>query len=120
MTEPKLDYRWHLRQVMATREMFSTTDLIVPLAFKPDQINHDFHWLLAMGRLKDSVSIKQAQSDMDSVTKHIGEVYPQDIRMGSERGAAAQRFSPQGGDPGPVLPDGWSRIRPADRLRQRV
>jgi hypothetical protein len=28
----KLDYRWHLRQVMATRNMFSTTDLLVPLA----------------------------------------------------------------------------------------
>ncbi len=28
----KLDYRWHLRQVMATRGMFSTTDLLVPLA----------------------------------------------------------------------------------------
>ncbi|MEY8013762.1 helix-turn-helix domain-containing protein [Mycobacterium servetii] len=28
----KLDYRWHLRQVMAAREMFSTTDLIEPLA----------------------------------------------------------------------------------------
>ena len=28
----KLDYRWHLRQVMATRGMFQTTDLIGPLA----------------------------------------------------------------------------------------
>ena len=28
----KLDYRWHLRQVMAGREMFATTDLIEPLA----------------------------------------------------------------------------------------
>ncbi|UQX13623.1 helix-turn-helix domain-containing protein [Candidatus Mycobacterium methanotrophicum] len=28
----KLDYRWHLRQVMATRELFATTDLIEPLA----------------------------------------------------------------------------------------
>lgn len=28
----KLDYGWHLRQVMATRGMFSTTDLIAPLA----------------------------------------------------------------------------------------
>ena len=28
----KLDYRWHLRQVMAARGMFSTTDLIGPLA----------------------------------------------------------------------------------------
>jgi DNA-binding Xre family transcriptional regulator len=28
----RLDYRWHLRQVMAARSMFSTTDLIKPLA----------------------------------------------------------------------------------------
>ena len=27
----KLDYRWKLRQVMAEREMFSTTDIIAPL-----------------------------------------------------------------------------------------
>ncbi len=31
MTERKLDYRWHLRQVMASREMFATTDLLAPL-----------------------------------------------------------------------------------------
>ena len=28
----KLDYRWHLRQVMAGRGMFATTDLVEPLA----------------------------------------------------------------------------------------
>lgn len=28
----KLDYRWRLRQVMASREMFATTDLLGPLA----------------------------------------------------------------------------------------
>jgi len=28
----KLDYRWHLRTVMADRGMFQTTDLIDPLA----------------------------------------------------------------------------------------
>ncbi|MEV6985412.1 helix-turn-helix transcriptional regulator [Sphaerisporangium sp. NPDC051017] len=28
----KLDYRWHLRKVMADRGMFSTTDLLAPLA----------------------------------------------------------------------------------------
>ena len=28
----KLDYRWHLRQVMAGRGMFATTDLLEPLA----------------------------------------------------------------------------------------
>jgi len=57
--------------------------LWVPLSIKPDQINHDFHWLLVMGRLKPSVSIKQAQADMDSVTKHIADVYPQDKGWGA-------------------------------------
>jgi DNA-binding Xre family transcriptional regulator len=28
----KLDYRWHLRRVMAERDMFSTTDLLAPLS----------------------------------------------------------------------------------------
>lgn len=50
--------------------------LTVPLVFKPDQINHDFHWLLAMGRLKPGVTIKQGQADMDAVTAHIAQVYP--------------------------------------------
>jgi putative ABC transport system permease protein len=50
--------------------------LSVPLAFKPDQINHDFHWLYVMGRLKPGVTIAQANADMDAVTRHIAEVYP--------------------------------------------
>jgi DNA-binding Xre family transcriptional regulator len=32
MMAAKLDYRWHLRKVMADRGMFSTTDIIPPLA----------------------------------------------------------------------------------------
>ena len=48
----------------------------IPLVFKPEQINHDFHWLLVMGRLKPGVTIKQAQSDMDAVTTHIAAAYP--------------------------------------------
>jgi len=50
--------------------------LWVPLTLRPDQINHDFHWLLVMGRMKHGVAIRQAQADMDSVTKHIAEIYP--------------------------------------------
>ena len=48
----------------------------VPLVFKPEQINHDFHWLLVMGRLKPGVTIKQAQADMDNVTAHVAQAYP--------------------------------------------
>ncbi len=50
--------------------------LIVPLVFKPEQLNHDFHWLLAMGRLKPGVTIKQAQADMDNVTANIAQAFP--------------------------------------------
>ncbi len=50
--------------------------LTVPLVFKPEQINHDFHWLLAMARLKPGTTIKQGQSDMDAVTTHIAQAYP--------------------------------------------
>lgn len=50
--------------------------LTVPLVFKPEQVNHDFHWLLVMGRLKPGVSVKQGQQNMDAVTTHIAEMYP--------------------------------------------
>jgi putative ABC transport system permease protein len=53
-----------------------TFELAVPLAFRPEQINHDYHWLLAMGRLKPGVTRQQAQADMEAVTGHIAAAYP--------------------------------------------
>ena len=52
------------------------SELYVPLAFRPEQINHEFHWLLVMARLKPGVTVAQASADMESVTHHIAEVYP--------------------------------------------
>jgi putative ABC transport system permease protein len=52
------------------------SSLYVPIAFKPEQVNHEFHWLLILARLKPGVTIAQANADMDAVTKHIAEVYP--------------------------------------------
>ena len=49
--------------------------LFVPLTFRPDQINHNFHWLTVMGRLKPGVTLQQANADMDGVTKRIAENY---------------------------------------------
>jgi putative ABC transport system permease protein len=51
-------------------------ELAAPLAFRPEQINHDYHWLLTMGRLKSGVTLKQAQADMDAVANHIAAAYP--------------------------------------------
>jgi len=52
------------------------SELYIPIAFKPEQINHEFHWLLVLARLKPGVTVAQANADMQSVTKHIAEVYP--------------------------------------------
>jgi putative ABC transport system permease protein len=50
--------------------------LTVPLVFKPEQLNHDFHWLLIMGRMKPGVTLQQARQNMDAVTAHIAQAYP--------------------------------------------
>ena len=50
--------------------------LAVPLTFKPEQINHNFHWLLVMGRMKPGVSLSQAQADMETVTSNLAKEYP--------------------------------------------
>lgn len=50
--------------------------IFTPLSFKPNQINHEFHWLLIMARMKPGVTLQQANADMDSVTRHIAEIYP--------------------------------------------
>jgi len=50
--------------------------LWVPLVFKPDEINHDAHWLLVMGRLKDGVSQAQAQAEMHEIAKQLAEEHP--------------------------------------------
>jgi|CZKL01.1.fsa_nt_gi putative ABC transport system permease protein len=50
--------------------------MAVPLVFKQAQINHDFHWLNVMGRLKDGVTLKQANADMTAVADHVAAAYP--------------------------------------------
>ena len=50
--------------------------LYVPLAFKPEQINHNFHFVLVMARMKPGVTLAQANADMQSVAGHIGQEFP--------------------------------------------
>src|ERR1700691_5899686 len=52
------------------------TKLFVPLVFKPDQINHDFHFLVIFARMKPGVTLVQATADMNAVTRHIADIYP--------------------------------------------
>ena len=50
--------------------------LVVPLVFTPEQMNHDFRWLVVLGRMKPGVTLAQANADMDTVARHIAEDYP--------------------------------------------
>jgi putative ABC transport system permease protein len=50
--------------------------MYVPLAFKPEQINHNFHFVLVMARMKGGVTLPQANADMQSVAAHIGQEFP--------------------------------------------
>jgi putative ABC transport system permease protein len=54
-----------------------TTDrLHAPLVFKPEQINHDFHWLIVLARMKPGVTLSQANANLEAVSSHIADVYP--------------------------------------------
>ena len=50
--------------------------ITVPLVFTPEQLNHDFHWVLVIGRMKPGVTIEQAQANMDAVTAELARQYP--------------------------------------------
>jgi predicted permease len=51
-------------------------DLYLPLAFTPDQMNHNFHWLLVMGRLRPGVTVAQANAQMEGIAKRIADAFP--------------------------------------------
>lgn len=53
------------------------SQLFVPLSFRPEQINHDAHFILVMARLKDGVSIAQAQSEMVGIAAQLETEHPQ-------------------------------------------
>jgi putative ABC transport system permease protein len=51
-------------------------EFLVPLSFKPDQINRQDHPLLVTGRLKPGVSIAEAQADLAVIAARIARQYP--------------------------------------------
>ena len=50
--------------------------LWVPLALPPDAISHDFHWMSVMGRLKDGVTMAQAQAEMNGIAQQLAQEFP--------------------------------------------
>ncbi len=60
----KLDYRWNLRQVMATREMFATTDLIPALAARGIHLSSSQVYRLVVER-PERLSLKVLMALLD-------------------------------------------------------
>ncbi|HKG78493.1 MAG TPA: ABC transporter permease [Pyrinomonadaceae bacterium] len=53
------------------------SQLWVPLSFRPEQIAHDSNSMLVMARLKDGVSIEQAQAEMNGIAAQLESEYSQ-------------------------------------------
>lgn len=60
----KLDYQWHLRQVMATRGMFVTTDLLKPLAERGIRLSSSQIYRLVVER-PERLSLKVLMALLD-------------------------------------------------------
>lgn len=60
----KIDYRWHLRKVMADRDMFQTTDLIEPLAQREIQLSSSQVYRLVVER-PERLSLKVLMALLD-------------------------------------------------------
>jgi len=54
-----------------------------PLAFAPADVTHDKHWISVMGRLKDGVTIAQAQAEMDGIAQQLQQEFPNsNVKLG--------------------------------------
>ena len=47
-----------------------------PLAFLPSNMTRDFHWLTSFARLKDGVTLAQAQASMNVIGARIAKDFP--------------------------------------------
>ncbi|MHB1800063.1 MAG: helix-turn-helix domain-containing protein [Actinomycetes bacterium] len=90
----KLDYRWHLRQVMAARGMFATTDLIEPLAARGIGLSSSQVYRLVVDR-PERLSLKVLMALMDILDCSMGELI-EPVASGAT-GAGGRRHKKAGG-----------------------
>jgi hypothetical protein len=69
----KLDYQWHLRQVMATQGMFQTTDLIEPLAQRGIHLSSSQVYRLVVER-PERLSLKVLMALLDILNTTMDEL----------------------------------------------
>jgi DNA-binding Xre family transcriptional regulator len=84
----KLDYRWHLRQVMADRGMFATTDLLEPLAARGIRLSSSQVYRLVVER-PERLSLKILMALLDILDCSMTELIEPVAAGGRSRAAKA-------------------------------
>ncbi|HBF85299.1 MAG TPA: XRE family transcriptional regulator [Streptomyces sp.] len=103
----KLDYRWHLREVMATRGMFSTTDLRPLLAERGIDLSPSQTYRLVVER-PERLSLKTLMALLDILGCSTDELIEPVAAAGSRRRHSAAA----GGGPVPKKDAGLGGLRP--------
>jgi DNA-binding Xre family transcriptional regulator len=105
----KLDYRWHLRQVMATRGMFATTDLLGPLAQRGIRLSSSQVYRLVTER-PERLSLKILMALLDILGCSIDELI-EPVAAGPAEKTRAARSGAGGAGIGDLRPK-RARIAP--------
>lgn len=105
----RLDYRWHLRQVMATRGMFSTTDLLGPLADRGIRLSSSQVYRLVVDR-PERLSLKILMALLDILDCDMADLIEPVAATGSARKTRASGGGEGVGDLRPKR----ARIAPVD------
>lgn len=84
----KLDYRWHLRQVMADRGLFATTDLIQPLARRGIRLSSSQVYRLVVER-PERLSLKVLMALLDILDCSMAELIEPAAAAGRVRNTKA-------------------------------
>jgi DNA-binding Xre family transcriptional regulator len=105
----KLDYRWQLRQVMAARGMFATTDLVSPLEQRGITLSTSQVYRLVTER-PERLSLKILMALLDILGCTMEDL----IEPAEGAGAATRKAAAGGGEAGVgELRPRPARIRPA-------
>jgi DNA-binding Xre family transcriptional regulator len=91
----RLDYRWHLRRVMAGRGMFATTDLIGPLAQREIRLSSSQVYRLVAER-PERLSLKVLMALLDILDCSLEDL----IEPVAAPGAAGTRKKTAGAEAG--------------------
>ncbi|MFI6690128.1 helix-turn-helix domain-containing protein [Streptomyces sp. NPDC050485] len=95
----KLDYRWHLREIMATRGMFSTTDLRPLLAERGIDLSPSQTYRLVVER-PERLSLKTLMALLDILGCTMEELVEPVAAAGTQRRRKAAGGSPSDGHGG--------------------